>query len=116
MIDIIETVYRGASKGRGLVVSPRGEWKWNASARRRGTLTHTDAHCAIFRLLDAAQVLEKNRTIPESLFSVSLHRILVVTLAQRYAFSMQYRSAGYASLRKRTGEGLRRRRETRSRI
>lgn len=25
MIDIIETVYRGASKGRGLVVSPRGE-------------------------------------------------------------------------------------------
>lgn len=25
MIDIIETVYRGASKGRGLVVSPKGE-------------------------------------------------------------------------------------------
>lgn len=24
MIDIIETVYRGASKGRGLVVSPKG--------------------------------------------------------------------------------------------
>lgn len=24
LIDIIETVYRGASKGRGLVVSPRG--------------------------------------------------------------------------------------------
>jgi DIM1 family U5 snRNP protein len=24
-IDIIETVYRGASKGRGLVVSPKGE-------------------------------------------------------------------------------------------
>ena len=26
MIDIIETVYRGASKGRGLVVSPKGVW------------------------------------------------------------------------------------------
>ena len=24
LIDIIETVYRGASKGRGLVVSPKG--------------------------------------------------------------------------------------------
>ena len=24
MIDIIETVYRGAAKGRGLVVSPKG--------------------------------------------------------------------------------------------
>jgi hypothetical protein len=25
LIDIIETVYRGASKGRGLVVAPKGE-------------------------------------------------------------------------------------------
>lgn len=25
MIDIIETVYRGASKGRGLVVAPKGK-------------------------------------------------------------------------------------------
>ena len=25
MIDIIETVYRGAAKGRGLVVSPKGD-------------------------------------------------------------------------------------------
>lgn len=24
IIDIIETIYRGASKGRGLVVSPKG--------------------------------------------------------------------------------------------
>ena len=24
LVDIIETVYRGASKGRGLVVSPKG--------------------------------------------------------------------------------------------
>lgn len=33
LIDIIETVYRGASKGRGLVVSPKGKstaslWKF----------------------------------------------------------------------------------------
>jgi hypothetical protein len=29
MIDIIETVYRGASKGRGLVVAPKGELQRN---------------------------------------------------------------------------------------
>lgn len=28
MIDIIETVYRGASKGRGLVVAPKGTSLW----------------------------------------------------------------------------------------
>ncbi len=27
LIDIIETIYRGAKKGRGLVVSPKGEWR-----------------------------------------------------------------------------------------
>lgn len=26
LIDIIEAIYRGAKKGRGLVVSPKGEW------------------------------------------------------------------------------------------
>ncbi len=26
LIDIIETIYRGAKKGRGLVVSPKGKW------------------------------------------------------------------------------------------
>lgn len=26
MIDIIETIYKGAKKGRGLVVSPKGMW------------------------------------------------------------------------------------------
>ena len=26
LIDIIETIYKGAKKGRGLVVSPKGEW------------------------------------------------------------------------------------------
>ena len=29
LIDIIETIYRGAKKGRGLVVSPKGEWIWS---------------------------------------------------------------------------------------
>ena len=28
LIDIIETIYRGAKKGRGLVVSPKGELEW----------------------------------------------------------------------------------------
>lgn len=27
LIDIIETIYKGAKKGRGLVVSPKGEPK-----------------------------------------------------------------------------------------
>ena len=27
LVDIIETIYKGAKKGRGLVVSPKGEWK-----------------------------------------------------------------------------------------
>ena len=35
MIDIIETVYRGAAKGRGLVVSPKG----CSSIFTRGTWT-----------------------------------------------------------------------------
>lgn len=29
LIDIIETIYRGAKKGRGLVVSPKGEYDVN---------------------------------------------------------------------------------------
>lgn len=28
LIDIIETIYRGAKKGRGLVVSPKGMYSW----------------------------------------------------------------------------------------
>lgn len=28
LIDIIETIYKGAKKGRGLVVSPKGKWNW----------------------------------------------------------------------------------------
>lgn len=46
MIDIIETVYRGASKGRGLVVSPKGK--------------HCGAFAQVFlivRLLDTLQIL-----------------------------------------------------------
>lgn len=27
LIDIIETIYKGAKKGRGLVVSPKGKWR-----------------------------------------------------------------------------------------
>ena len=31
LIDIIETIYRGAKKGRGLVVSPKGTSAWSFS-------------------------------------------------------------------------------------
>lgn len=77
MIDIIETVYRGASKGRGLVVSPRGE-----PSRGRGSPPLRD--CAdvccpeLCRLLDSAQVLRKNRLL---LLSSSHSLSVVVTLA-----------------------------------
>ncbi len=51
VIDIIETVYRGASKGRGLVVSPKG-----------GLLAAFDLPYVNFihicRLLNALQVLD----------------------------------------------------------
>ena len=30
LIDILETVYRGAKKGRGLVVSPKGRSSWES--------------------------------------------------------------------------------------
>ncbi len=39
LIDIIETVYRGASKGRGLVVSPKG-----VSAHFHSSFKWTGAH------------------------------------------------------------------------
>jgi hypothetical protein len=51
LIDIIETVYRGASKGRGLVVSPKG----NLAPLPRSFRTLTDFQ----RLLDTLQVLRK---------------------------------------------------------
>ena len=38
LIDIVEVVYRGASKGRGLVVSPRGELSFSSPARPVVTL------------------------------------------------------------------------------
>ena len=51
VIDIIETVYRGASKGRGLVVSPRGRFGFS--------LHHIAYHMNVAhdRLLDSTQVL-----------------------------------------------------------
>jgi DIM1 family U5 snRNP protein len=41
LIDIIETIYRGAKKGRGLVVSPKGTSKFYLKASR-GTNISTD--------------------------------------------------------------------------
>ena len=50
MIDIIETVYRGASKGRGLVVSPKG-MPYATGSILLFRLDHSS------RLLDALQIL-----------------------------------------------------------
>jgi hypothetical protein len=35
LIDIIETIYRGAKKGRGLVVSPKGELHFCLQVERK---------------------------------------------------------------------------------
>jgi hypothetical protein len=51
MIDIIETVYRGASKGRGLVVAPKGEFGFEPE-ECGGISTECSG-----RLFDAVQVL-----------------------------------------------------------
>jgi hypothetical protein len=48
MIDIIETIYRGATKGKGLVVSPKGMLNFEAGYNGRGS------NC---RLLYKAQIL-----------------------------------------------------------
>ena len=50
LIDIIETIYRGAKKGRGLVVSPKGGWY---RVRRWAGGLRLTAH----RLLDEVSVL-----------------------------------------------------------
>ncbi|KAF8497788.1 mitosis protein DIM1-domain-containing protein [Russula emetica] len=59
LIDIIETVYRGASKGRGLVVSPKGTILLVCPA-------HFVKLIDIKRLLDTLQVLRMPIAIPSS--------------------------------------------------
>lgn len=48
-IDIVEVVYRGARKGRGLVVAPKGVWTLNMSP-----ICH---HCAAHRLFHQVPLL-----------------------------------------------------------
>lgn len=55
LIDIIETVYRGASKGRGLVVSPKGQSLIAYLLNSPTSLLFFD------RLLHALQVLDALR-------------------------------------------------------
>ena len=38
LIDIIETIYRGAKKGRGLVVSPKGKMRCHTVKKIRADL------------------------------------------------------------------------------
>lgn len=52
MIDILETVYKGAKKGRGLVVSPKGKFEPPFARMVGGLLT-----CG--RLLDSPPILEQ---------------------------------------------------------
>jgi hypothetical protein len=59
LIDIIETVYRGASKGRGLVVSPKGTILLVCPAPFVKLI-------ALKRLLDTLQVLRMSIVIPSS--------------------------------------------------
>lgn len=70
LIDIIETIYRGAKKGRGLVVSPKGEFFASFSIAclvrgreaERGALTRNISRNAnkffYHRLLDPIQILD----------------------------------------------------------
>lgn len=53
LIDIIETVYRGASKGRGLVVSPKGPFGF--ASLNIPLCTTPDP--SLLRLFDSIQVL-----------------------------------------------------------
>lgn len=61
MIDIVETVYRGASKGRGLVVSPKGKRLVLSRLAQRGltalqiTLPGTDTRGRLILLLCRAR-------------------------------------------------------------
>ncbi len=56
LIDIVETVYRGASKGRGLVVSPKG--------RLDATFNSTGTHLSI-RLFNTIQILSARNNLED---------------------------------------------------
>jgi hypothetical protein len=63
MIDIIETVYRGASKGRGLVVSPKGELYGSLVVCSRQALRKLTR--SFVRLLYPVQVLKGQALVRE---------------------------------------------------
>ena len=73
LVDIIETIYKGAKKGRGLVVSPKG-LKYS---RYCSLIGHT---LIMYRLLDAIQVLGwgQDRCASKATLSVSEGASLVV--------------------------------------
>ena len=63
LIDIIETIYRGAKKGRGLVVSPKGTFSfltlWDILYQNRELLLVWQADCVLCRLLDKISLLRR---------------------------------------------------------
>ena len=58
LIDIIETIYRGAKKGRGLVVSPKGNVHLAVFVGSSG-LVIWQADCPFYRLFNEISVLGK---------------------------------------------------------
>ena len=65
MIDIVETVYRGASKGRGLVVAPKGK------SDRVGPTT-VETYCHDFAALLGEQTTRHDTSIRAALWMVSV--------------------------------------------
>lgn len=68
MIDIIETVYRGASKGRGLVVAPKGSF--DQSIRGLSMLVKTQDLVSLNRV---GRLFHKIQFVPFVLLLHSLH-------------------------------------------
>ena len=64
-IDVVEVVYRGARKGRGLVVSPKGRRCQGMVLQLLGNLSCRQLNaCHMRRLLDKVQVLSAQACLP----------------------------------------------------
>lgn len=68
LIDIIETIYRGAKKGRGLVVSPKGTSPWDVLLEavffqsRALDMEHHELTIFLCRLFDEIPLLKNQGT------------------------------------------------------
>jgi len=64
LIDIIETIYKGAKKGRGLVVSPKGKRSSYLRLLAWEGMEHADGLISS-RLFDQIPVLDQHRSLSE---------------------------------------------------